>query len=156
MLQSIDTIVHPSVSTQQSDSCRFELVCARCSTGCNAIPGGVFVEPQDTLPVCVDLSEGATAVSSGTSLATLTLEEGYYRTSAESQIVLECYQEDARLGGTAGDDSCASGYKGPCKCSGWRRCVVNLGVEPMSRVNSVTRIEVALVERRKIVVMRQP
>ena len=112
----LSTASHPYLATQQDDSCRFELVCARCSTACETLPGGISIEPEDMIPVCVDLPKGATAVSSGTTLATLTLEEGYYRTSVESHIVLECYQTDACLGGNATDDPCSSGYEGPCKC----------------------------------------
>lgn len=116
---SIFSVYHrPSPVKPQNESCRFELVCARCST-CDDVYSGVLVDTDTTVPVCVDLPKGTTTASSGTSLATISLEKGYYRTSAESQIVLECYQEDACVGGDAADDYCASGYEGPCKCNAW-------------------------------------
>lgn len=104
----------------QNDTCRFELACARCATSCEETPESVYVATEATIPVCVDLPEGTVAQSRGTNLATLSLAEGYYRTSAESREVLECYQADACVGGTAAQDNCASGYHGPCKCA--REC----------------------------------
>eukprot|EP00904_Undaria_pinnatifida_P012520 jgi/Undpi1/8399/HiC_scaffold_25.g10867.m1 len=99
----------------EADFCStcFDEVCARCSTG----SGGILYREEveiDGLPVCEEVPSGATASSKGTTVETLSLEEGYYRTSNTSHAVLECYQKSACLGGIAvGDSSCASGYKGP-------------------------------------------
>lgn len=60
--------------------------------------------------------EGAKASSRGTTVATLDLQKGYYRTSAKSQVVVECYLEDACVGGTDAESYCADGYEGPCEC----------------------------------------
>lgn len=70
---------------------------------------------ESTVPVCEELMAGANASSSDTVVATLDLKEGYYRTSAESQEVLECYSEDACVGGLDAENYCADGYEGPCK-----------------------------------------
>ena len=44
----------------------------------------------------------------------LVIEKGYWRATATSTSVLECYNGDACLGGlTTG--SCAEGYEGPCE-----------------------------------------
>ena len=71
----------------------------------------------DGFPSCAVPPLGATAPSSGTTLATLTLSAGYFRTSNESHNILKCYQADACLGGSDIDGYCAPGYMGPCKKS---------------------------------------
>lgn len=104
------------VSSLQAEdgSCRFELACARCSADCDAIPSSVTMT-DSTIPACVELMAGTRASSSGTTVATLDLQEGYYRTSAESQVVVECFLTSACAGGTDPENYCADGYKGPCE-----------------------------------------
>ncbi|CAM9483258.1 unnamed protein product, partial [Ectocarpus fasciculatus] len=96
----------------EDGSCRFELACARCSADCDAIPSSVTMT-DSTIPACVELMAGTRASSSGTTVATLDLQEGYYRTSAESQVVVECFLTSACTGGTDPENYCADGYKGP-------------------------------------------
>lgn len=55
--------------------------------------------------------------STGTTLASLQLAEGYYRTSNESHVVLECYRKDSCIGGLDPTTYCATGYEGPCECN---------------------------------------
>ncbi|CAM9146371.1 unnamed protein product [Hapterophycus canaliculatus] len=93
-------------------SCRFDLACARCATGCDDVPPSVVVT-ESKVPVCAELMEGVKASSTGTTVATLELQAGYYRTSVESQAVLECYLEDACVGGIGVESYCADGYQGP-------------------------------------------
>lgn len=50
----------------------------------------------------------------GTTLSTLDLEKGYYRTSADSKNILKCLREEACVGGVDSSNYCASGYQGPC------------------------------------------
>lgn len=93
--------------------CFYE-VCARCSTG------GFDVKPDTSvqvggLPVCEKVPPGATASFSGTTVETLVLEKGYYRTSNQSQVVTKCHRAGACTGGTVPDTICAVGYRGPCK-----------------------------------------
>lgn len=94
-----------------SSEARFEVVCSRCPDFAAA---DVSID-SETHPVCADLPKGVKALSSGTTLSTLDLEEGHYRVSAESHVVIECLNEDACLGGSAAGEYCARGYEGPCE-----------------------------------------
>ncbi|CAM9098262.1 unnamed protein product, partial [Laminaria digitata] len=67
------------------------------------------------MPVCGDPPAGAIAEASGTTVETLSLEEGYYRTSNQSHAILKCYQPSACVGGNDTAKYCAPGYDGPCK-----------------------------------------
>lgn len=70
------------------------------------------------VPICDEVPAGARSVGDGgTTLETLELEPGYYRTSNKSHNVLECFREAACEGGIdATDDGyCADGYSGPCE-----------------------------------------
>lgn len=80
-------------------------VCARCEADVDV----------DSISVCIDVPSGTTAPSSGTTVSTLSLEKGYYRTSDTSLAILECYQEEACVGGSDAEHMCASGYEGPCE-----------------------------------------
>lgn len=108
----------------EAGSCRFEVACARCSAGCDDIPSGVTVTDKK-VPTCVELMEGARASSRGTTIEILDLEEGYYRTSNKSQVVVECLLGEACVGGIDAENYCAAGYKGPCECCcRWTQCFV--------------------------------
>lgn len=95
------------------DSC-FEEACSRCSTTAEEVSKreGVRI---DGLPVCTKPPLGSTASSSGTTVANITLEKGYFRTSNESHVILQCYRESACQGGKDADKYCAPGYTGPCE-----------------------------------------
>ncbi|CAN0375421.1 unnamed protein product, partial [Scytosiphon promiscuus] len=45
----------------------------------------------------------------------LTLKNGYFRTSNQSYVILQCFRRNACQGGKDADDYCASGYTGPCE-----------------------------------------
>lgn len=79
------------------------------------MPTDLFALPADTRPVCVVLPSGVEAASSGTTVASLALYEGYYRTSNQSRIILECFNKKACKGGTDADDYCTIGFGGSCK-----------------------------------------
>eukprot|EP00752_Nemacystus_decipiens_P012244 g10853.t1 len=126
-LRSIDNLVfdanvrHCAVGTygyertEDTGGCRFLSVCARCSTDCKGESSGVIVADPAAVPVCDEVPTGArSAEDGGTTLETLELEAGYYRTSNTSHDVLECFQEVACKGGTdaADDGYCADGYAG--------------------------------------------
>lgn len=107
-----------SLSSQDAGACRFLAVCARCSTDCKGESSGVVVADPAAVPVCDEVPTGArSAEDGGTTLETLELEPGYYRTSNKSHDVLECFQEAACKGGVdaADDGYCAEGYSGPCE-----------------------------------------
>lgn len=105
----------PLRSRQASaDSCRFELACTQCLDGCESDLSHVTIDTE-TLPTCEPIPEGVRPSSTATTLQSLDIQEGYYRISTESTIVLECYQKDACVGGVNFSDYCAIGYEGPCK-----------------------------------------
>ena len=94
---------------------RFETVCRGCSTVPNQIPEGVWVTNEHETPTCTELPKGIVRVSSGTTVASLTLEEGYFRTSNDSSVILECYRSEACKGGDDPGKYCANGYEGACE-----------------------------------------
>eukprot|EP00752_Nemacystus_decipiens_P013346 g11816.t1 len=106
---------------------RFGTVCFECPEwdkclGCTIANGRVT-------PTCEAPLEHTSAEEPGVTLATLTIDGGYWRATPDSEIVLECYNEDACLGGKTGSDSyCAPEYTGPCytctRCSSSRREVL--------------------------------
>ncbi|CAN0122247.1 unnamed protein product, partial [Laminaria digitata] len=54
----------------------------------------------------------------GATKALLPIQQGYWRSSRESVLVLECLHSDACVGATevsSSDDYCADGYTGPCE-----------------------------------------
>ena len=73
----------------------------------------------DGLTLCAEAPPGTMAPSSGTTVETLILEKGYYRSSNQSHNVWECYQTDACAGGVSIEGICAVGYAGPCKIYTW-------------------------------------
>ena len=105
-----------SISSYQDEACTgcFDEICARCLTESEDVIQGDGIH-IDGLAVCEETPPGATARSSGTTLETLVLDKGYYRTSNSSHVVLECYQTHACLGGTAAESTCAVGFRGPCE-----------------------------------------
>ena len=103
-------------SIQTDFSACFDEVCSRCSGG------RVGTEDREDLrvdgfPLCEVPPLGAVAPFRGTTLATLTLVEGYYRTSNESHNILRCYHAAACHGGSDVNRYCNSGYMGPCEKS---------------------------------------
>lgn len=56
--------------------------------------------------------------NAGTTLQTLDLESGHYRTSSESENVLECPRGEACVGGGIAGHYCATGYQGACETTG--------------------------------------
>lgn len=99
--------------TQQDESSTFLTVCEGCSAVDNKVPNTVGVY-QDT-PVCKELPMGTVAQSGGTTLESITLAEGYYRTSESSEELLECHRFEACAGGSDPRNYCAAGYQDVCK-----------------------------------------
>ncbi|CAN0490318.1 unnamed protein product, partial [Ectocarpus sp. 12 AP-2014] len=68
--------------------------------------------------------EHTSADKDGLTLKTFKIDEGYWRATADSVIILACYNARAYRGGETGADTLfAPGYKGPCEreCSSSRR-----------------------------------
>lgn len=100
-----------------SDICRADIVCTRCSDGCDDVVDGLTFSSTSTVPaaVCQNLPVGTIASSAGMTLATLELAGGYYRTSNDSHVVLECHRKGSCIGGANSSNYCAPGFKGPCE-----------------------------------------
>ncbi|CAN0156092.1 unnamed protein product, partial [Laminaria digitata] len=64
--------------------------------------------------------DGATAERNGTTVGTLSLDEGYFRTSNQSHVILKCFHQNACVGGTDTANYCAPGYTGPCENAAMR------------------------------------
>ncbi|CAN0600455.1 unnamed protein product, partial [Laminaria digitata] len=60
---------------------------------------------------------GSSAESDGTTIATLSLDKGYFRTSNESDVILKCFHQNACVGGSDAANYCEPGYTGPCENS---------------------------------------
>lgn len=96
-------------------TCPLELPCAQCWPNCDSVEENALIAFGNTIPVCGKLPTGVRAEVAGTTVETFKLERGYYRTSARSSKVLECYRESSCEGGSNAAGYCASGYEGPCK-----------------------------------------
>ncbi|CAM9892814.1 unnamed protein product, partial [Ectocarpus sp. 8 AP-2014] len=94
-----------------SGTCRFDQVCTGCAVSCAEIPESVVVANDGFVPICETIMTGASG-NAGATVATLELDPGYYRTSADSREVLQCHQEEACMGGVETSEYCASGYEG--------------------------------------------
>ena len=60
----------------------------------------------------VDVSQDG---DGGVTLAALNLDQGFYRTSAESRDILECHHPQACSGGVDPSQYCEEGYQGACE-----------------------------------------
>ncbi|CAN0193529.1 unnamed protein product, partial [Ascophyllum nodosum] len=95
-----------------SDTCRWGVVCSRCTDQCKA-PEGIDMD-ETTVPVCVVVPEGVrTTGDPGMTIETLSLTSGFYRASYQSREVLKCHRKEACMGGSDASRYCAKGYAGP-------------------------------------------
>ncbi|CAM9660999.1 unnamed protein product [Ascophyllum nodosum] len=95
------------------NNCRWGVVCSRCTDSKCDAPTGIDMD-SFTVPVCEVVPEGVnTTGNSGMTLETLSLMPGFYRTFSKSREILECYREEACMGGSNADRYCAEGYAGP-------------------------------------------
>ena len=104
---------------------RFDTVCQGCSDAANnTVPDGVEISNERETPSCQAIPSGTVATSIATTVESLTLEKGFYRTSKESDVVMECYRSEACLGGSDPDEYCAEGYEGACECRVPSTCTI--------------------------------
>ncbi|CAN0364157.1 unnamed protein product [Ascophyllum nodosum] len=98
---------------EDPDICRWSVVCSLCTDPqCDALAG--IDMDNATVPFCEMVPDGVdTTGNSGMTLETLNLMPGFYRTFNKSRDVLECYREEACMGGSNADTYCAEGYAGP-------------------------------------------
>lgn len=104
----------PSLQTY-SALCRFELACAQClPDGCDSDLSNVTIDTK-TVPTCEAIPDGVWPNSTAITLAEFDIKKGYFRISAESPLVLECFRAEACKGGVDPRNYCANGYQGPCE-----------------------------------------
>lgn len=90
----------------------FEAVCDGCQVDCD----GCYFEDPEQVPTCTSELEHSTSPGGNVTLETLSIEPGYWRATASSEGVFECYNPDACLGGVTGVAGyCREGYEGPCE-----------------------------------------
>ncbi|CAM9169107.1 unnamed protein product, partial [Sphacelaria rigidula] len=83
------------------EACRFQYVCARCSSDeqCETTGDDVVVDNPTAIPVCEVSPEGTNTSDDGATLGTLKLLPGYYRTAGDSHDVVKCHRHAACMGG---------------------------------------------------------
>ncbi|CAN0297003.1 unnamed protein product [Pylaiella littoralis] len=98
---------------EEYGDCRFDVVCSGCAPPCEGTLENVRVLNDSFLPICDTLPTGAIkSPDGGTTLSTLNLTSGYFRTSSGSHNILKCLRGEACNGGVNTSDYCASGYHG--------------------------------------------
>lgn len=99
----------------------YELSCHQCPDWSEC--EDCWVSDPESYHACADVLEYTSSPEADGTLASLTLEGGFWRTSNTSTEVLECHNADACSGGEAPscgdanclDGYCAAGYTGPCE-----------------------------------------
>lgn len=89
------------------------------------------MENPNRVQQCYPVMEHATSPHADGALETLTLQQGFWRTSPTSKDIRECYKNSACVGGTEG--YCNEGYEGPRESAG-RETLQRRGGQAMSRV----------------------
>lgn len=84
-----------------------------------AAPAGDGDTSVECLP-CDDIvgKEGVDCSSPGATLASLPIQEGFWRSDTDSLVILDCVYPEACAGATkvsSSDEYCAEGYQGPCE-----------------------------------------
>ena len=94
-----------------------ETVCVDCSCNtCSECKNCRYGE-EEKIPTCEMALEHTT--SNGGTIEELAINDGYWRATSDSTVILECYYAKACNGGVTGDpDYCKRGYKGACKLVG--------------------------------------
>eukprot|EP00752_Nemacystus_decipiens_P005732 g5187.t1 len=93
------------------DGSRYQTVCDGCPG--NNGDGIVSVENEDVVPVCVEQLDNTRSEGGDTTIETLELIKGHWRTTKNSDKILSCYNEDACTGGMTDDPAfCQQGYNG--------------------------------------------
>lgn len=93
---------------------RYDSVCGGCPSweDCQ----NCTVDDISSAPICLDALARTTANESGTTVETLSVDEGYWRVTRSSTTILACYNPDACGGGQTGTETfCSDGYSGACK-----------------------------------------
>lgn len=87
----------------------FSVLCEGCDE-CRAC------DVPEELPECITPLENTEITGDNTTLETLRVRPGYWRSTNRSVAILACYNAEACLGGTTGTPGyCEEGYNGPCE-----------------------------------------
>lgn len=88
----------------------FDIVCDGCDTECKGCTA------QAETPLCTSAIDNSESLGGQNTIEMLLIDDGYWRATNISEEILECYNQDACLGGVTGSaDYCAEGYEGPCE-----------------------------------------
>ncbi|CAM9560896.1 unnamed protein product [Ascophyllum nodosum] len=88
---------------------RYPVVCLDCSD-CDSCTE----KNNSSYPTCEEAYEHTTSTGGDVVLETLNISKGHWRATPTSSEILECFNEDACLGGITGSaEFCATGYEGP-------------------------------------------
>ena len=90
----------------------YEVLCTDCDSPCELCD----FEDSFRVPYCEVAMAHSTSNGSSTTIESLSIDPGYWRSTATSKNVLVCYHTDACRGGVTGSsDFCRKGYQGPCE-----------------------------------------
>ncbi|CAN0045690.1 unnamed protein product, partial [Scytosiphon promiscuus] len=87
----------------------YAIVCSECEATCDQC----FFDTPNAFPTCAELMAHSESAGGNTTLATVSIDPGYWRATNSSTEVLACYNADACLGGVTGRAGyCQEGYEG--------------------------------------------
>lgn len=93
---------------------RYDSICSGCPSweDCQNCTVGELA----SAPICSTALEHTTTNGSGSTLETLSVDEGYWRATSDSNTILPCYNVKACAGGQTGTETfCNDGYSGACE-----------------------------------------
>lgn len=120
MMPSVSRLVRTQ-DVVREENMDFVSACCGCQEWKNC--KNCSISNPDTVYLCADLLEHTSSPDADGTLASLSLDEGYWRSSNVSMDIRECHLRSACVGGqasTCGDVNCvqgycATGYTGPCE-----------------------------------------
>lgn len=115
-VSALTWVLLPSVELflQHSTTARYDSVCLGCPSWDECQRCSII--DRNVEPICVNELEHTKADERGTTLATLSVDRGFWRATNESSTILACYNAGSCLGGQTGKESfCDDGYMGPCE-----------------------------------------
>lgn len=72
------------------------------------------MENPNRVQQCQPVMDYATSLEANGTLESLSIQQGFWRSSGTSKEIRECYEESACVGGTG--SYCQEGYQGPREC----------------------------------------
>ena len=99
--------------THPPQTSSFATACESCPIDCQ----NCTVENPNRVQQCRSVIEHTTSSGANGALESLTLQQGFWRSSLTSKEILQCYESSACVGGT--EEYCNDGYQGPRECRVW-------------------------------------